>query len=389
MECQVTPVQPALDFGFRFLSGYVVRASLKQYGGSGHIWTAITRIQTELGGQPVYLLDRLNLPNVTDSNASGELGGGFVLGEGRYRVSFELIDNQARSCHAEWTIQAKLNGSARNVKVALKPGTIDAISLNSLRSRKARGDAPAGKLTVLLHAAPFSPRSMKIPPNDAMVLLAALSSLIDMAPARSVRLVVFSLDQRKEIYRRDHFTLDQLGRVRQALFNLQLATVDYRQLSQGGSAELLQHLVTDDLRSADPSAAVVFLGPHSRSSENSAVEIPAAQGSTPKFFYLEYQSPRRMTARGSSEDEFLGAGDFMARQTQEATSRTVADTYGDGRFVIPKPAQPSPLFRPSQFYATRDSIHNTILKLKGKRFIVSTPVEFARAMERIAKAKNE
>lgn len=381
LACRVTPIQPQLDFGFRFLAGYKYQISFSDYRGSGHGWTAITKVQGELGGPPVYFVDRVSLPTVVNPNTNGDAAGGFVVGEGRYRVSFQLNDDQARACRADWTIEAKLDADTRKVNVALKPGTIEEFSLRSLRSRDAQTNLSIGNMTVLLHAAPVSPRSSKIPSNDAMILLAALSSLMELAPARSVRLVVFSLDQRKEIYRQEHFTLRQLGRVRQALFNLQLATVDYRQLSQG-PADLLQKLVTEELLSPDPAAAVVFLGPHSRSAENPALEIPLGHGSTPKFFYLEYQSPRRIQVPGATRDEFLGVGTSIAGQVQDAASKTVADGYGDGRFVVPKTAQPEERHRP---FMSRDSIDYLVAKLKGKRFVVSTPVEFAKAMGGIAK----
>jgi hypothetical protein len=379
------PLRPVLDFSFRFQAGYVVRVPLNQYHGAGHHWIVITQVQAESGGQPVYFLDRLNLPSIPESNAVGEAGGGYVLGEGSYRVLFALVDDQGRVCRAEWKIDAALGVGARSVKMAVKPGTIDEISLRTARSVQASNTPPIGRLTVLLHAAPVSPRASKVQANDAVILLGALASLLDLAPARSVRLVVFSLDQQKEIYRQENFTVDQLGAVRQALFDLQLATVDYRQLQNPtGSADLLKRLANEEIQSSNPSDAVVFLGPQARSTENPPVE---ARRVGPRFFYVEYRALRRGQPSNSSRDEFAGVGTSIERQREEAGSP--ADIGGSGRYVIPKQTQIDGIDGPSGSSAPRDSIDYLVGKLKGKTLVVSTPSGFAKAIEQVTAVKTK
>ena len=51
LRCHVSPIQPSLNFSFRYQSGYTVAVPMNQYLGSGHGWTVLTRITPE-GGDP-------------------------------------------------------------------------------------------------------------------------------------------------------------------------------------------------------------------------------------------------------------------------------------------------------------------------------------------------
>src|SRR5262249_44493441 len=63
VRCEVTPVKPTLDYGFRFGAGYVVHVPLNQYPGSGHRLTMLTRITPQGGDRkPVYLINVVRLP---------------------------------------------------------------------------------------------------------------------------------------------------------------------------------------------------------------------------------------------------------------------------------------------------------------------------------------
>src|SRR5271157_4927402 len=80
LRCEVTPIRPSLNFGFRFQAGYVVHVPMNQYSGSGHGWAMVTRITPEGGGQqPVYLASRVRLPPVPKTKVEVEVGGGYLL----------------------------------------------------------------------------------------------------------------------------------------------------------------------------------------------------------------------------------------------------------------------------------------------------------------------
>jgi hypothetical protein len=381
LKCEARALKPVLDFSLRFRGGYTVSVPLDQYHGSGHRWTVMLEIQPD-GGKLVRLLDRFNVPDLSDVKVDGEAGGGFLVGEGHYRVNFLLMDDQARACHADWDIDAKLGGASHGMHVAIEPGTVQEISSQGTAPAKAR-TAPLGKLTVLMHAAPVSPRSPLVQASDAVTLLGALSSLLELAPARSVRLVVFNLDQRKEIYRQEQFTRDQLEAVREALFGLRLGTVDYKQLKNpNGHLELLARLVDEELRADNRSDAVVFLGPRAAVKDKVSLPSEITRGALPKFFYVEYQEQTRPMLR----DDYPG---WSAGPTSHGGHADREDIDGNARAVGGPPPALGPVDAPLAYNDVwRDSIEYLVSSLKGKTIVVHSPADFAKAMNQIAqKAK--
>jgi hypothetical protein len=54
LRCEVTPVQPTLDFRFRFQAGYSVNVPMEQYLGPKHGWAIFTRV-TPPDGKPAAI----------------------------------------------------------------------------------------------------------------------------------------------------------------------------------------------------------------------------------------------------------------------------------------------------------------------------------------------
>src|ERR1035437_491436 len=293
LRCEVTPIKPSLNFGFRFQAGYVVRVPMNQYSGSGHGWAMLTRITPEGGGQqPVYLASRVGLPPVPKTKVDIEVGGGYLLGEGRYDVNWTLLDDTGRVCRGSWRVDARLGRRERQVKLAMPRDTVADFTLRGRSDRK-RGadDAAPIRLTVLLNAAPLVPLRTRLRASDRVILLGLLSSLLERVPARSVRLVVFNLDQQKTLLRQDAFAPDALGRVAQALNSTELGLVDYHVLQNPhGHVDLLAGLMNLELRAEAPSDVVVFLGPETRYVDKlppAALEDPT--GAAPQFLNLQFK----------------------------------------------------------------------------------------------------
>ena len=309
LQCHVVPLHPVLDFGFRFQTGYIVRVPMNQYFGPGHQWAAVTRITPDPNGAPTYLATRYRLPSVPKTDIELEVGGGFVVGEGSYHVQWKMYDETGRTCRAAWTIEARLNHRDRDVKLAIAPHAVRQFSFAGTPSdRPATDDAPSFPVTILLHAAPVSPRRTWLNARDRVMLLGLLSALLDRLPARSVRMVVFSLDQQKEIYRRDGFVPRDIEEVSHALNELELGKVDVSVLqNRRGHVDLLANLVNRELSGPDPSQVVLFLGPECRFLEKpsgAALERPAAAG--PRFFYFEYKAMFR-SMQATLPDSIAGA----------------------------------------------------------------------------------
>jgi hypothetical protein len=332
LRCEVTPIRPSLNFGFRFQAGYVVRVPMNQYSGPGHGWGMVTKITPEGDQPPVYLASRIGLPSVPKTKVEVEMGGGYLLGEGRYDVNWTLLDDTGRVCRSSWRVNARLGRRERQVKLAMPRDTVADFTLRGRSDRKRDPDDAAPiRLTVLLNAAPLVPLRTRLRASDRVILLGLLSSLLERVPARSVRLVVFNLDRQKTLLRQDAFAPDALSRVAQALNSTELGLVDYHVLQNPlGHVDFLAGLINLELRAEPPSDVVVILGPQTRYVDKlppTALEEPA--GAAPQFFNLQFRPYFRNVA------------------------------------TLP------------------DSISLATAKAKGKTIVIRTPADFAKAIEQI------
>jgi len=184
---------------------------------------------------------------------------------------------------------------------------------------------------VLLNAAPLFPLRTRLRASDRVILLGLLSSLLERVPARSVRLVVFNLDQQKTLLRQDAFAPGALGRVAQALNGTELGVVDYHVLQNPqGHVGLLAGLMNQELHAETPSDVVVFLGPATRYVDKlPPMALAEPTGAAPQFFDLQFR----------------------------------------------------PYFRASA--SLPDSISLATAKAKGKTIIIRTPADFGKAIEQI------
>jgi hypothetical protein len=406
VACQAIPIKPVLTFGLRLQAGYLFRFPLSLYGGSDHTLTIVTTIAAAGDAPPVYLVDRLRLSSVPQTDAQGEATGSYFLGEGRYRVEWLLFDDSGRACRKHWDVDAALGRADRDIKLAMPPHTVTDLSLSG-RHAAAPGSM---RLTVLLDAAPIpiapdgfaatgngggiggggglgrgggggrgtrtpggrmqlpspsdAPRSTSLlHTSDRVLLLGALSALLEQLPASSVRLVVFNLDQQKELYRAETFGMESLQDVGRTMNQLQLGTIDYRTLqNRTGHLDLLAGLINAELRAAPPSDAVIFLGPRERFHDR----IPDAllderHGGTPRFYFLLYQRPAHVRSTSTLMD--------------------VADDAPGGRGMRRTAELPAPSASEAP-----DSVSLALGKLKGKTIKVETPRQFAKAIRAISGA---
>ncbi|MGO9262793.1 MAG: hypothetical protein ACLQU1_41920 [Bryobacteraceae bacterium] len=384
LPCTVEILKPALNFSFRFQTGYRLRAPLNPDRAGGRHWYLVFRV-TPLGGRrrPVYFADSIDIPASAPPDAVGRTTGAFLLGEGRYDVKWSLQDESGRVCQKEWTLDARLARNDRSTEVMMPPGTVGDLSWRSQPDERpdagADRDRFAGPITVLMNAALLNPARIAGPnrPGPAagprppvnntgplasrwVTLVGILASLLERLPAASVRLVVFNPNQQKELFRQEGFTLDGIGRIEHAGDELQQWSVDYHVLQNpAGSWDLLADLVNREIHAAPPSDAVVFLGLPSGISVRMPAGFPGpAAAPAPRFFYLRYRPswPSR-----SATEQRPQADD--TRRASKGASRP------PGSFVFPGEAP--------------DSIDQTVRRLKGKTFTIYTPAEFAKAIDEI------
>jgi hypothetical protein len=298
LRCDASPIRPSLNFSFRFQSGYVFRVPLKQFEGGGHRWSILTRVRPADGGAPSLLGVEYALPRVSKTKSVVEWGGVFWVGEGSYVVDWMLFDELNRVCRKEWKIDAKLSSREHGVDPGIAPGKVAEVSFRGWSPQETADVPVLNRLTIFLHAAPLFPRLTRLRVQDRLTLLGSLASLLESVPARAVRLVIFNLDQQKELFRDDDFTPEAFPRAARSMSSLQLQVVDYHVLAnQRGHVDLLKDLVNQEVGAAQPADAVIFLGPAGRYLDkvpkNAIEEHP---GDRTHFFYLQYKPYMRETA---------------------------------------------------------------------------------------------
>ena len=337
LSCEVIPMRPSLNYGFRFQTGYFARIPMQQYVGDGHTWGIIMKVTPEgAGASPAYLASRVNLPKIPKTTVNFEMGGAYIVGAGRYKVDWLLFDDQARVCRKSWHIQARLTRDERAVKLAIPNHTVSDLSLRGLPPAAIQtDDTRAVRLTVLMNVAPISMRRTTMRSSDRMMLLSSLSTLLEHVPTRSVRLVAFSLEQQKEIFHSDKFARASIDEVAKSINELELGLVDIKVLqNRRGHMELLTEMLEHEISADDPSEVVVFLGPATRYFDKlppSSLDSAAVTAS--RFMFFQMHPP------------FRGG---------------------------PPPDANFP-----------DSISQTIARLKGKTLHIRTPGDFAKAIRQL------
>ena len=361
LRCEMSSVKPALDFRLRFQTGYAIDFPLAQFRGSGHSLNVILRVTPE-GGKPVYLGKSEALQGVpeADLKVEGELTGNFFVGEGAYAVDALVKDEAGRVCSAKWRIQARRTGGERDLIAPMPAGTVEADSPAGPRTAATRNGRQIERLTIFLHATPRSPRAAKLEPETARMLADSLATLLDQLPARSVRLVVFNMDQQTVLLRKEDFTAADLDQVTDAFDRLQLAVVNAKTLQNRDRLDVLSDLVVKELHAAKPSSAVIFLGPRTIAQIDPALDRDAHRIADTAWFYLQYLPVERRPV-GMFGPGMNGRGP-MSRRPE----------YPPNIDVAPLP--------PAQ---RMDGIEQLLRRLKQETLVVRTPSDLADAIRHV------
>jgi len=334
--CEVLPIRPHFVFSLRVHAGYVVRLPQEQGQQQWIMLTSITPL--EGNGEPRYFSDV--------SGLGSKIEGSYWLGEGRYTAKFLMFDSRGDVCRKSWKIDARLNSGGVHAKVK-----------------------PVGRVTILVHAASVLQKQTMLGKLDKAMLLDGIVALLDELPAASVRVVVFNLEQQRELFRQDGFAVEALPQVAQVLDTVQPATVDYRVVQNpAGPAEFVERLLNQEMQASDPSDAVIFLGPKSIYQAKPSPGFHLSPGVKQRFFYLVCEPTRFLLPRSST---LSGAG---------------WSESGRGMALPPQFDPPDDLvwtnYGPN--YAA-DSIQHAVGQLNGKTLQVDSVVSFAHAVAAIAR----
>ena len=371
--CEVSQLKPHRIFSLRLQAGYVARLPLAQSQGQGQKWIVLIRITPQEGnGIPVYLSDVAQFPEGGVSGQESKIEGSYWLGEGRYAVKFLMFDSRGDVCRKDWQIDARLNSEVSKFKPMLAPGTVGGSP--GTEGVLALGAKPVDRLTILLHAASVLQRQTLLGPLDKMMLLDGIVALMEELPARSVRLVVFNLEQRRELLRKDAFTLEALPEVVRVLDAVQPAAVDYSAVQNpGGTVDFIENLLNQEMHASEPSEALVFLGPKSMYKSRPSAQFGLPPGTKQRFYYLMCEPTRFLLPRSST----LDGGDWGAQGLAMGLPGSLP-TVG-----IHPDIPDDHVWKNYGPNAGADSIQYAVDQLKGRTVQVDSAASFAGAVAEI------
>jgi hypothetical protein len=358
LHCSIQPRKPLLDFAFRFDVGYIVSCALSRFGGRASRIFVFARVTPE-GGKSLTFGEAYRLPEATAATKSGKLkqsvqmSGGVSVGEGQYQVEVLVVDQETgRTSRKRWRARVARSRSQRAAQVSVPPGSVIPLGVRPWPV-KMDTSGKGLRLTVLLDAAPLNPRNPALRAWDRAFLLASLASLLKQIPCASVRLRAFSLDQQREFFRQDQFDDAGFMELEESLRTLELRTVSYRVLQRRqGWLDLLLDYANRELIAADPSDAVIILGPRTRYfAEIPRGKLKGRETPNPHFYYFEYfpgyfrssQLPDALSSLTKRLDgtvyEIFSPGD-LARSIQKMLTRVQprAEPSPAGHW----PARPAP-----------------------------------------------
>ncbi len=383
LRCEVHPVPPALNFAFRYPTGYMAEVPLSQFRGGKHRLTTYIRVTPD-GQNPVYLATVDALPEApasdraqTDSGDAAAMPrvtaqprGNFVVGEGAYFVEVVIQDDRQRSCHSAWHIQTHRTGSERMLKLRTEPGTVEETRSANLQLSGTAAHPKLGRLTILLHAAPLPSSLSRLQPNDVQRLLNSVVAILEQLPAQSVRLIAFNLDQQAVIFRKEGFAASHMNELQSALQQLELGKVDIQILQHGGKAtDLLAGLLAGEMGDAATADALVLMGSRARAFGAAAPETLSKLPATgPPMFYFQYKM--YWPIRGLMVEP-LGSGSGRG-----GGGRGAGRGGGRGNQDAPAgPIMPRPI---------PDSIEDIMKRVKGQTIAIRTPHNLSDAIQRVA-----
>ncbi len=378
LPCTVDIAKPELNFGFRFQSNYTVRIPLDAYVGATHRWRIVFRV-TPAGGQPVYFSDLIDLPASSQPGFVAVSTGTFFTGAGHYDVKWSLRDDLGRVCRQDWTLDAHPDEPERRLTSIMPRGTVGDFSWHP--------ESPIAKITrhvtVLLNAAiPISGR-MPSAGGQWATVLTILSSILEGLPEADVRLIVFNLDQQRELFVKDHFTTADFAAIVHIADTPSQWIVNSNSLqSPRGGWNLIRDLENNERHAVPSPDTIIFLGLPTASAEKMPPGLRRpSPGQSPRLFYLPYritaptarENLTRLTAGAPLPGERGGCDPGSPCGSQ---SQLPATGGGGGRGRMASPVTDRGLEGP-------DPIKQFVQRAKGKTLVISSVDALSKAISEI------
>ncbi len=264
LVCAIRPYPARLSFNFQFWTGFDIVVPAIQFANGGRDRPMVIAVQVAPRGaskEKSYLYTRAGLPRRIPAKfwetkgVEITLGGGFVVGPGKYDVTLLLADSLGRSCSKTWSVEAK----KLDLPTQFAPGVVAESGQESWKGIV----GGKGKLSVYIHAAPLMRRRImtKLSPWDRNLLLSSLTSLLDVGGFGQARVTVFDFDGRRVLFESENFGAADYDRLVDVLRDLSFGTVSMKTLQGANEGEFLEAMMRKEIEQAEASNAVVFLGP--------------------------------------------------------------------------------------------------------------------------------
>jgi len=294
LTCSVSPSKPELGFDFLFHTGYQVRIPLAELTGGPNLLTIILRVRSEMYKvQPIYLLQKFRVPVISeDSWGNTVLDGAFRVGEGKYHVDWLMRDTAGRICARFWDVEARATGKDMPLSQRLSQDLIQPVESSPFDEQDPVEHQPIGgnlSVKIIINFAPQRLEAAALGHEDLQGLVAILRKIGREPCIGRFSVVACSLQAQKVIYRQRNGTRLDLSALGEALKQLNLASVDAKQLAlKNGETEFLTRLIIEETRE-DPLDGLIFVSPKYFLDVNVSREIIGhLRGFDHAVFYLNY-----------------------------------------------------------------------------------------------------
>ena len=272
LKCKVDIGEPRLDFEFRFFTGYRVSIPAREMlGPERPIVLQLTVTPLDLEQAEPVQMQRSDLAGPIPEhlkNQTVEIRGSFVVGEGRYKVMWQIYDSLGAYCELEWSIHAKPRRGERDLRLSIEPGEVGESRVYIFRSQtiEATADGAPLDLKVFLNLDPWRGRRRNrtragVRLFEFVPRLAALRALARHPRVGRIGLVAYSVEEQTVYHRQPLDDRIDFSAVEKALESLSPAFVSIDQLGKEKPREFFADTLESDFPGEETVDAFLFLGP--------------------------------------------------------------------------------------------------------------------------------
>ena len=239
--CKVVPVKPLLGFDLRTHAGYFGKLGGDEAKTKPQLGTITFRItsQTQEEAGAVFSHD-VHAPSAMRAGYSaGEFEGWFDVGTGTYRVDWQLVRSDGRTCSARWIVENQLAADPA-IAPDLIPGAITEVPRTSsprvtnrsdpFKSDPSKADPARPALTLLVDFAAESAGSAALPNDEFDALWGMLQAIASDHELRLASLIVFNIHLHRVVFQQNIDSRVDWNSLTAAVRTMKMGTVEVSQL---------------------------------------------------------------------------------------------------------------------------------------------------------------